>query len=258
MQKWPYVVGELIILILVASFGQGCIRQTNALPDVLTEKTLFALSNTLTDTDILSAVIQIDLVFPGGAYPARAALIIKKPSYLRLELLPLIGPPDFFLTATPEVMKILLPSKGEFYRGKPSGRNLSRFLPWQFNIEDMVAILTSSYPPLNEAAYRSYIDGNNLRVEMKAPAGNFQTLWVDSNNHLIRLIRFDEKGGELYSAGFAEYQEGNSLARKITINMADGATSLTIRSSDLKMEKTTDLSIFDLKIPDGFQTILLD
>ena len=245
-------------MVLTAAFFSGCIRQTILPSDFPIEKTLSAIAAAVAETDTLSALVQIGLVIPGITYPAKAALIIKKPSYLRLELLPPIGPPDFFLTATPEKMKILLPSAGNFYQGEPSARNLARFLRWQFNIEDIVAILTSTYPPLKESsAYSCRSDGNAVRIEIEAPSGNSLTIWVEANR-LIRLVRRNDNRVELYNAIFEDYEEGSGLARKVTVNMADGITSLSIKYSDIKIEKSTDLSIFDLNIPAGFQTILLD
>lgn len=259
MQNKSRYFWKILFLFIIAVFSAGCASQVIVPHDSSTEKVLSAISSAVSETDILSALAQIDLVTSRGYYPARAALIIKKPSYLRLELLPPMGPPDFFLAATPAEMRILLPSKGEFYRGAPTGRNLSRFLPWQFNIEDIVAIFANTYPPLTgEIAYLRYPEGNTLRIEMKARSGISQTLRIGSDGRLSKIIRCDENGKMIYSAEFADYEEGSSIAGKITVSMADGVTSITVKYSDLKMEKAKDLSIFDLPIPDGFKTTIMD
>jgi hypothetical protein len=259
MQNQSHLFGKIFFLIIVVTLHVACARQVIIPHDPSTQKVLFSISSTLSETDIMSAASQIGLVTPEGYYPARAALIIKKPSYLRLELLPPIGPPDFFLAATPQEMKILLPAKGEFYQGEPTGRNLSRFLPWQFNIEDIVAIFTNTYPPLTgDVVYLRYPEGDNLRIEMKAQSGTSQTVWIGPAGRLSKLERFDEKGKELYRAEFADYEEGSPIAGKITISMADGVTSMTIKYFDLKIEKAQDLSIFDLPVPAGFKTIIMD
>jgi hypothetical protein len=248
-----------IIFILIVTLHVACAKQVIIPHDPSTSKVLLTISDALPETDIMTAVAQIDFIVPGVYYPARAALIIKKPSYLRLELLPPIGTPDFFLSANPDEMKILLPGKGEFYSGKPTGRNLSRFLPWQFNIEDIVAILANTYPPLaGDVAFRRHPEGNNLRIEMKAPSGISQTLWIGSDGRLIKLVRSDEKDREQYSAEFADYDEGSTIAGKITLRMADGGNAITVKYSGLNMEKAKDLSIFDLPVPAGFKTIILD
>lgn len=259
MQKQSSLFLKIIILFIITAFNVACARQVIIPHDPSIEKILFKISSTVSETDILSTVAQIALVTPSGYYPARAVLIVKKPSYLRLELLPLMGPPDFFLTTTPKEMRILLPAKGEFYQGDPTGRNLSRFLPWQFNVEDIVAILANTYPPLTgDVAYLRCPEGNNLRIEMKAQSEILQIVWIGSNGRLIKLVRYDESGKLLYSAEFADYEEGSPIAGKITLRMADGVTSITVKYSDLKIEKAKDLSIFDLPVPAGFKTIMMD
>jgi len=259
MQNQSLLFGKIFFLIIVVIMNAACAQQMILPPDPSTQKVLSSISNAVSEKDIMSGVAQIDLVVPGGYFPARAVLIMKKPSYLRLELLPPMGPPDFFLAATPQEMKILLPAKGEFYRGKPTGHNLSRFLPWQFNIEDIIAIFTCTYPPLTgDVTYVRYAEGNTLRIEMKAQYGIAQTVWIDSNGRLSKLERFDENGKALYSAEFADYAEGSSIAGKIAVNMADGMTSITVKYSDFKIEKANDLSIFDLPVPADFKKIIMD
>jgi len=245
---------------LLTVFASGCIQQTVIYPDYPLEKILASISSAVTEDDILSAMTQINLVTIHGYQPAMAALIIKKPSYLRLELLPIIGTPDFFIAASPEKMSIFIPSKGEFYYGLPTQANLAKFLPWQFNIEDLVMIFSGTYPSLKEKiiAYQSYRENNFLRIEMKTQSGCSQIIWVGENNRLMKLVRNDEQGKEIYNVKYDRYDTQVSIAREITISMADGITSLSIKYSDIKIEKATDLSIFDLPIPANVKTIPLD
>jgi outer membrane lipoprotein-sorting protein len=251
---------KMIILLLIALMLGGCVKREIIPPDPLTQNILSAIANAVSEDDVLSALVQINLVTLQGTYPVRAALVVKKPSYLRLELLPLVGTPDFFLTITPQEMKILLPAKGEFYHGKPTGDNLSQFLPWKFNIDEIVAILLSSYPPLSgePVSYQSYSEENAQRIEMNARSGKSQTIWLGKNNRLIKIIRRDESGSELYTVVYKDYKEGTPVAGKVTINMADGATSMEVKYSDPKIEKNKDTSIFDLPAPVGFKSIMMD
>jgi outer membrane lipoprotein-sorting protein len=255
---YPFL--RIIFLLLLAILVSGCVRQTVIYPDFPSEKILAVISNTVAEDDILSAIAQIDLVTIHGYQPVKAAVIIKKPSYLRLELLPVIGTPAFFLTASPEKMSIFLPSKGEFYRGLPTVANLERFLPWQFNIEDIVMIFSGTYPSLKEKviAYQSYREEKFLRIEMKAQSGCSQIIWVGGNNRLLKLVRNDEQGKEVYNVKYDRHDTQSPIAGEITISMADGITSLSIKYSDIKIEKATDLSIFDLPIPDNVKVIMLD
>ncbi len=257
MQKQSRLFGKIIFLIIAVISSAGCAGKT-IIPDYpSTEKALFALSNAVPENEVLSGEAQIELVTPGGYYPARAILFIKKPSYLRLELIPPVGPPDFFLAATPQEMKILLPSKGEFYQGEPTGRNLSRFLPGQLNIEDVVAVLTCSPHLTGKVDYLRHVDKNNLQIKMKSQNGVSETVWIRPDGRLEKLEHFDENGKMLYRAEFSDYAPGSFIAGKIIISK-DRITSIIIKYSDIKFEKIKNSSIFDLSVPAGFKKIILD
>jgi hypothetical protein len=259
MPKKPYLFVKIICLLTIFTLYVGCVRQAIIPYDPSIQKVLFSISNTLSETDILNGIAQIDLAAPGSYYTARAALILKKPSYLRLELLGPMGPPDFFLAATPQKMEIIIPAKAEFYQGAPTGSNLSRFLPWQFDIQDIVAIFACSYPPLTgEVDYLKHEEGNTLKIEMKARGGISQYVWIGRDGRLEKLERFDENGRALYRAEFADYSAGSSRAGRISVSTADSMTSVTVKFSDLKIEKARDLSIFDLPTPTGFKIITMD
>ena len=247
-------------LLLLSFLACGCASQAVVYHESPAEKNPAANSGPIAENDVFSAIAQIDLVTPDGYYPAKAALIIKKPSYLRLEMLPVIGTPDFFLAASPEKMSIFIPSKGKFYYGKPTGDNLRKFLPWQFNIEDIVMIFAGTYPSLKEknVSYQSYQEKNLLRIEMKAHSGCSQIVWLREDNRLVKIVRNDETGKETYTVKYIYDKTKSSIPEKITISMARGTTSLSVKFSDVKIEKATDLSIFDLPVPPNVNAIPLD
>jgi Domain of unknown function (DUF4292) len=254
------LVPQIMFLLLLSGLICGCLQRTTAHLDVPPEKYLAANSGAFTQDKTLSAIAQIDLVTKQGYQPVRAALVIKKPSYLRLELLPVIGTPDFFLAATPVQMSIFIPSRGEFYRGKPTGANLAQFLSWDFNIEDIVTILSGTYPSLPEkdVSSQSYREGNFLRIEMKAKSGSSQTIWIGKKNRLSKYIRNDEFGKEIYQVEYEDYEQESFIAGKITIKMAGSVNSISVKYSDLKIETVSDLSIFELSVPEGMKIIFLD
>jgi len=250
----------IVYLLLLAVLASGCLQPTIISNELPPEKIIAAISNAVGENDILSAVAQIDLETFNGSHPVKAVLIIKKPSYLRLELLSVIGTPGLFLAASPEKMSIFISSKGEYYYGQPTSANLERFLPWPINIDDIVMILTGTYPSLKDkdVTYRSYRENNCLCIEMTSQSGRSQIIWVDEYNRLFKLVRKDEHDREIYSVRYDHYKERSPVAGEITISMADGVTSISIKYSDIKIEKATDLSIFNLPVPDNAKAILLD
>lgn len=257
-----YFPGKRLMILFAATIlfcSGGCVPKA-ALRPANPPKALEMVSPAHAAKERITALAQIDLVTSRGHYPIKAVMVLQRPSYLRLEMLPVIGTPDFFLAVSPDEMNIFIPSQNEFYSGKPTAENLARFLPWSFTLEEIVMILSSTYPPLDEpnVSYESHLDDALLRVDMKAPAGPSQTIWMTKNEKMAKLIRYDALGKEIYQAVFDDYASGTAFAEKIVIQWADNITSVSVKYSDLKIEKNVDLSIFKLTAPPGSKTIHLD
>ncbi len=246
-----------VLLLLPSLMACGFKKQEVIYKNFSTED---SASGWLDQDDILQALVKIELTTADGYYPVKAALIIKKPSYLRLELIPVIGTPDFLLVSTPEKMSIFIPSKGELYSGLPTDTNLKKFLSWPIEIEEMVMIFTGTLPPLKEknVSYQGFQEGDLWRMEIKAPSGCSQTVWMQEKNKLFKMIRKNKRGENIYTVKYAYDYSESVVPVKITINMADGTTSLSIKYSDVKIEKSVDLSVFNLVIPADVKEIPLE
>ncbi len=252
----------VILLFMLPVIICGCAAGTHVLsPSVQPEKSLTIVAPSIQETNRIVATAEIDLKTEQGHYPVRAALILQKPSYLRLEILPVIGTPDLYLTATPDHMQIFIPSREEFYSGKPSADNLARFLPWGFNVDDIVMILSCDFPT-PEGKVSSSLAGDQedglTRFDLKNTSGFSQTFWLDKNRRVEKLIRRDPDGREIFQVRYDDYVSGSSLPRKITIIQTDHTTCILVKYTDLKIVKATDLTVFELPVPAGIQKISLD
>lgn len=249
---------RILIVLLLSMLACGCVGKA-VRGSVMPPKSL-ELIRTIHETDRIVATVRLDLMTAQGRYPIKAALILQKPSYFRLEVLPVIGTPDFFLAASSDAMSIFIPSQGEFYTGKPSAENLARFLPWAFNIEDIVTIFSGAYPPLtgNKLSYESYVEDHVLRVLMTTSTGASQTVWMNKNGTIAKLIRNGTDGKEIYQVLYEDYEPASRLPGRIIIEMVDHITSVTATFTDVRIEKATDLSVFELSAPVGMEIIKLD
>lgn len=210
----------------------------------------------LAEDDIFKSLAKIDFTTRDDSYQVKAALILKRPAYLRLELLPLIGTPDFFLTAKPEKMTVYIPSQREAYCGRPTHANLKRFLPWPMDIDEMIMVLTGSFP-----SGRGNIsqEGNLSRREIKESSGYSRIIWVqEKNQKLYKMVRKDEIGAGLYEAQYFYDDDKSVFPKKIIISSFHGTTTLAIEYADIKIEKATDLSMFDLDVPDDIEEVFLE
>lgn len=218
------------------------------------------LTGALGGNERIVATAQIDVISSRGRFPIRAALILQKPSFIRLEMIPVIGTPDLFLVATPSEMKIFIPSRGEFYLGKPTAANVSHFLPWDLEIIDMVQIFCGDYPLLTGEGVATDIheEASFTRVSMTAASGESQIVWLTKEGRLLKWVRKGFDGKDLYRALYEEYGPGDRLARKISFQTADERASVSIHYVDMKIETSEDFKIFDLTPPAGSQVIALD
>ncbi len=249
----------LCLFVIVAAVC-GCASQTPKRFPESPGSVLNRLSLSIAEDEQITATAHLDVMTQQGHYPVRAAIIFQKPSYFRLEVLPLIGTPDFFLAATPESMNIFIPSRGEFYAGKPSLCNISQFIPWVLTIEEMVMILSGSPPPLpgHRLSQSREAGDPESDVIMKIPGGESQSLRFDVEGRLAGLIRSDAGGQPVYSVLYDDYGRFGRLASKITIRKADQTLALSVTLTTVKIEKTMDRSIFELRPPAGIRVVQLD
>jgi hypothetical protein len=216
--------------------------------------------------DGVKAIARIEVNTPEGRYPLKAALVLKRPSSLRLESIPLIGPADLFLTVHENVLKVFVPEKGKFYIGKATTRNLAHFLPVAatgIEIEGMTSILIGTHPEIKGKTITldGSPDGTLYRVDILSENRKIQSLWVDPEDRLVRVDLFAGDNSRSYSARFIgrDCIENMTLPQNVTIAYGDNdKPDITIRYVDIGPAKGIDATIFDLKPPPGVIPISLD
>jgi hypothetical protein len=212
------------------------------------------------------AIARIEVNSPEGRYPLKAALVLKRPSSLRLESIPLIGPADLFLTIHENVLKVFVPEKRKFFMGKASPRNLAHFLPGAaagINIEGMTSLLIGTHPEIKGKTITldGSREGSLYRIDILSEHRKIQSLWIDTDDHLVRVDLFADDNSRLYSARFTgrNFIENMALPQNITIACGDNEKpDIIIRYIDIGPAKEIDAMIFDLKPPNGVTPISLD
>lgn len=247
---------HVILCALIFSFIWGCTgyfptRGVRQPPDALSSSTVY--------DGRLTALAQIDLTTRQGKYPLRAVLVVQSPSWLRLELLPLIGNPDLYLTASPGRLSVFIPSQGEFYSGKPTAENLARFLPWAVSVEEMVAILSGTcFSPQKGYVSCRHPGEENQTPGREKPLADGAQAAQPARGFLKELVRYDEGRNEVYRASFDDYRPGAASPGRIALDFADGSVRVILRYTDMKVEHPTDMSVFELTAPGGATIIELD
>jgi len=116
----------VLVLILVMTLTCGCaglpIRPDASVPLKHGEGAKYT-----DEGNVISALVKMEMKQAGHNYVADGTLIMKMPSYLRLEVRGILGGAILCVTVNPQRMSIYVPSKKEFYRGKPVQENMGKF-----------------------------------------------------------------------------------------------------------------------------------
>jgi hypothetical protein len=212
----------------------------------------------------LKAIARTEIITTRGIYPARIAVILQKPSFLRIENIPLIGSPDFFLSIRGNVLKVFLPQKGEFYIGEATTKNIASFFPISLPVEDMLSLMTGVCPPIDVRGRKlvGIMEDKLYRIDVLLQSNKKQSIWIDTtDNHLVRVDAFADQGNILYSARFADFARvGNTvLPRKLSIATGDaGKPAVIFEYSDLQLSEEAGTEIFDLPLPPGIEPIMMN
>lgn len=211
--------------------------------------------------DTLQAIADIDLQTTGTRYHFKAALLLKRPAMMRIEGIPLIGPPDFLLSLTPKNLKVFLPGKKEFYLGRPVRENLTFFLPVGLSPEDMVNILMGLPPPAadRQLDVRETPPGSKPGLSLFSKGLKVQTLWFTSDGESLASMEIiTPEGGEIIVNYGGYRQVGNSrLPEKVTIAAAGKKSRIVVRYHDMTWSQNGDEASFDLPIPAGVTPSIL-
>lgn len=206
----------------------------------------------------LRAMANVDLTVEVGRRHLRVAMLLQLPSLMRIESIPLFGPPDFFLSLNREKMKIFLPGKKEYYQGSPSRENLSRFLPLGLSPTDMVYVLMGLPPaPLvteKKIGYRESPEGDRKRLDLFLNNRIIRRLWSDKNvERLTEMEIIDADTKLTHLVRYTNYLRlGESdWPQQVTIVSQDGKARIIVSYDDMELCAPEDEEIFDLPTPKG-------
>jgi hypothetical protein len=227
------------------------------------ESALQAIS-TLPPGAALSATARIRMTYQERPVSLRVALMIRKPASLRLESIPLMGAPDFFLSITDDEMRVFLPLEkgGRFYIGRATPENLSRFFPLPLPPATVVSLLLGEADQgLSDPTVELQGEQENrlYRIDQYRQGRRFRSLWIDPIHHLLVRIRwFDDRGEGFSKVEFKDHllSAAATLPREISISHHD-LPEMVIRYGDVK-EVPGETVDFTLPLPDKVVPLHLD
>ncbi|MFA6412538.1 MAG: DUF4292 domain-containing protein [Syntrophales bacterium] len=263
--------GVFPLLVFLISFLGGCALyplQSVPVTDyrLSPEEALETIDLRDSRKSFMKAVAHVVVNTEEGRYPLKLAILAAKPASLRLEAIPIIGLPNFFLSIHNGMMKVYLPQNGEYYVGPATINNLKSFFPIQLAVPDLVALLMGSRPtmPLEQTVLKGSSEGKSYRVDILSRENKaLQSLWIDPENlYMTRLDGFGKNGDKLLTVYFDEYFQDNdvSMPSRVRFQMpGSDERTISIRYDGATFAPLTDETerIFDLTVPEGVRTIIL-
>lgn len=255
-----YGLAVLIVLFLSAALS-GCV---SGRPDpgrpaaglASPEAALRDTAGTAPSPGTLKAIAAIQVVTPAGAYPLKLAVMLRRPAMMRVEAIPVLGPPNFYLVIHEGRLKALLPDKNEFYTGRATRENIAMFLPLRIDVESMVSLLMGVPPPAGgkDPRREGSMEKDFYRIDIRDGESLLQSIRVHrADGTLAGVDIHDGAGKALYRVRYEDPLPSGGFVtpRKITIVSEEDKTTLTIRYTEIEWTFEEDDSPFELKVPPG-------
>ncbi len=251
------------ILLLMMLFGpllHSCAGGKAAVPrtsPVLSETALHALAAS-GPIGTITAAARIEINDNGDRRPLKLAMMLRRPADLRLESIPLLGPPDFFLSIEGGELRVFLPGRRAFFTGPAAIWNISRFFPLTIPADEIVSLLMGCLPEEETSSswYEAREDGL-YRVDQYRNGSKIRSLWIDpAGGVLIRVRTFTGNEEIVYTADFAEFTRVGNRFMPQRLTISSGDVSLALRYTEIRMLDGDAVS-FALQIPEGITPIPL-
>ena len=217
------------------------------------------------DDCILKTVASVEILTLRERTVMKAVLLAGKPDSLRIESLPIIGPPDFLLSVYRNTLKVHYPLQRKIHIGPSTDQNLLRFLPVPIPISDFVRILMGIRPEIKgqQVLLKAFPEGDLYRIHVLAGGQLRQTLWIDPRQDRLRRVEvFGALDDTLYTADFDRFPNFRSgtIPERIALTVnAYGGVKISIRyhEPELTTEPPTS-DLFDIGSPEGADIVPME
>ena len=215
--------------------------------------------------ETMRAIARITLDNSESSVSRRFAVAVNRPSKLRIESLPLFGPPDFLLSLCNDIFKVYIPETSKFYVGNATGINLFAFFNINLSPAAITSLMAGTPPLLPNAATRllGYYDREGrLRLDLLREEKVLQSLWLNVDLQISELKIYEGTDATPLKAFFSAYQTAPphyTYPQKIEIIVEKPEkVTIDIRYKDVLVSHNDTASFFDLQVPPHLSPIYID
>ncbi len=206
----------------------------------------------------LQGIARIRIQQERERYVHKAAILLQRPSFLRVEAIAPLGLPQLFLSVTEDILTVYLPRQGDFYVGRVSPENLARFLPLPVAASDLIHLLMGYPPPLvteKEPPIVGFKEGTDYLLVVSPGAGGKHSIKVDQATRRISSLEvYRENGVLLYRVEMDDYRQAGTFPLPRIISFIAGGeetASVTIEYLEVEAVSPQPETAFKIPVPPG-------
>jgi len=198
---------------------------------------------------------------PWSHYSFDVTVAAVRPDRLRVQAFDLMGRPVMTLTANHEELSLLDYRQAVLYRGAATPENLSRFLPFNLRLEDVITLLAGQKPlgPFIRAEVELDRDfsGNYWRLDLVRPDGQLvDRIWMAPHSLTISRSEIGPPRQEpWFRLEFSDYQDLAGQATPFRIFLADlkNKAETSVLYEEFRIDPALPETLFSLTSPPGIK-----
>lgn len=208
----------------------------------------------------LRALVRLRYSDPEESHSSRQALIVERPSRVRVEVLSLLGT-AFLLTADGTQLTVYAPNERTVYRGTASPENLWRYTRLWMPVGDLVDIVLATPPVAAETASGVSFEpqSGEIRLQHRAEEGD-AAVGFSEEGLPVSVQRRGRNGSVLWNARYGAYEThaGLPIATEIALELPQFSRTIDLSLGEIEINPALDARLFALQTPAGSQVVNLD
>ncbi|HEX8823644.1 MAG TPA: DUF4292 domain-containing protein [Archangium sp.] len=248
--------------IFLALLCSGCPKRIDFGPQgrVTQPEELFRLTSAAqTQVVSLQGDGKLRVESPQGSGTVSAFLAVSRPGLLRVEMFDFFNRPIAVLVTDGQRFGLFQSQENKFYQGPATPRNLSRFLPVALPSEELVSVMLGQVPFLPAERKTLALDAKQGLYVLTLHRGAVsQVLHIHPKS--LRVVRSEVRGLQTYGLEYDNFKEHGEarLPHEVTLRAPSADTSLGLRYTEITVNESPDLTLFDLSAPEDVPVVEVD
>ncbi|WNG35978.1 DUF4292 domain-containing protein [Archangium violaceum] len=248
--------------IFLALICSGCPKRIDFGPTgpITQAEELFRLTSAAQDrVATLQGDGKLRVQSPQGSGTVSAYLAASRPGLLRVEMFDFFNRPIAVLVTDGQRFGLFQAQENKYYQGPATPRNLSRFLPIALPSEELVSVMLGKVPFIPAERMTLALDNEQGLYVLTLHRGSVaQVLHIHPK--YLQVVRSEVRGAPAYGLEYDGFKEkgGVLFPHEVRLVASTADTSLGLRYTDITLNESPDLTLFDLSAPEDVPVVEVD